>query len=60
MVWRTPREGFDPKCTALTVKHAGGSVMVWGCFTRRGVGKLSVLDRIMDKFYYRDILEQKL
>ena len=60
MVWRTPREEFDPKCTVPTVKHGGGSVMVWGCFTRRGVGKLCVLDRIMDRFYYRDILEQNL
>ena len=55
IVWRTPREEFDPKCTVPTVKHGGGSVMVWGCFTRRGVGKLCVLDRIMDRFYYRDI-----
>ena len=60
MVWRTPRKEFDSKCTVRTVKHGGGSVMVWGCYTRRGVGKLCVLDRIMDRFYYRDILEQNL
>ena len=60
MVWRTPDEDFDPKCTVPTVKHGGGSVMVWSCFTRRGVGKLYVLDRIMDRFYYRDILEQNI
>ena len=60
MVWRTLREEFDPKYTVPTVKHGGGSVIVWGCFTRRGVGKLYVLDRIMDRFYYRDILEQNL
>ena len=60
MVWRTPREDFDPKCTVPTVKRGGGSVVVWGCFTRREFGKLCVLDRIMDRFYYRDILEQNL
>ena len=42
MVWRTPREEFDPKCTVPTVKHDDGLVMVWGCFTRRRIGKLIV------------------
>ena len=60
MVWRTPREEFDSKCTVSTVKHGGDSVMVWGCFTYQRVVKLCVLDRIMDRFYYRDILEQNL
>ena len=60
MTLRPPREEFDPKCTVPTVKHDGGSVMVWGCFTRRGVGKLCVLGRIINRFYYRDILEQNL
>ena len=60
MVWRTPGDEFDPKCTVPTVKHDGGSVMVWGCFTRRGVGKLCVLHRIIDRFYYRNVLEQNL
>ena len=60
MVWRTAREEFDRKCTIPTVKHGGGSVMIWGCFISQGVEKLCVLDRIMDRFYYRDILEQNL
>ena len=60
MVWRILREEFDPKCTVPTVKHSDGSAMVWGCFIRRGVGNLCVLGRIMDRFYYRDILEQNL
>ena len=60
MLWRTPQEEVDPKCAVLTVKHSGGSVVVWGCFIRKGTGKLYVLDRIMDRHYYRDILEQNL
>ena len=60
MVWRTPHEEFDSKCTISTIKHGGGSVMVWGCFSRQRVGKLCVLDRIIDRFYYRGILEQNL
>ena len=60
MVWRTPCEEFDPKCTIPTIKQGSGSVMIWGCFTHQEVGKLCVLDCVMDRFYYRDILEQNL
>jgi hypothetical protein len=28
-VWRTPKEAYNPECRAPTVKHWGGSVMVW-------------------------------
>ena len=35
-------------------------MMVWGCFTRQRGEKLCVLGRIMNRFYYRDILEQNL
>ena len=60
MVQRSRDEEFDPKCTVLTVKHRGGSVTVWGSFTKKGVGELVILDRTMDRFYYRPILEENL
>ena len=61
MVYRTPKEEFDPKCIVPTVKHGGSSVTVWGGgFTRKGTGQLCILDRVMDRFYYHDILEQHL
>ena len=60
MVWRSRNEEFNPICTVPTVKHSGGSVTVWGRFVRNGPGRLYVLDRIMDRFYYREILEQSL
>ena len=56
----SPRKEFDPKCTIPTIKQGGGSVMIWDCFIRQRVGKLCALDRIMDRFYCRDILEQNL
>ena len=58
MVWRSQDEEFDPKCTVPTVKHGGGSVMVWGCCTKKGVGRFVILDRTMDRFYYRQVLEE--
>ena len=48
---------FDPKYTISTVKHGGGSVMVWGCFSGRGMGPLHQIEGTMDRFMYKDILE---
>ena len=60
MVWRTPKETFDPQCIVPTVKHREDSATVWGCFTRRGIGKRHIFDRTMDRLYYRVILERNL
>jgi hypothetical protein len=60
MAWRSRDEEFDPKCTVPTMKHVDGSVMVWGCFTKKRVGKLCILDRTMDRFYYRQILDENM
>ncbi len=29
LMWRQPGEEYKDKCVLLTVKHGGGSVMVW-------------------------------
>ena len=60
MVWRSKTEEFSPQCTVPTVKHHGGSVMVWGCFARGGVGNLHFIDGTMDRFVYREILQKNL
>ena len=55
MVWRTSNENFDPKCTVPTVKHGGGNVKYWGCFSLSGVGNLIFIDGNMTAELYRDI-----
>ncbi|GBL80063.1 Spectrin beta chain [Araneus ventricosus] len=35
-VWRKPKTALDPKSLRPTVKHGGGSVMVWGCMASTG------------------------
>ena len=60
MVWCTPKEEYDSHCIVPTVKHGDGSVTIWSCFTRNEVGKMCILDRNMDRFYYRDILGKYL
>ncbi|MBN3278114.1 MNX1 protein, partial [Polyodon spathula] len=40
MVRRRPGEACKPQCLAPTVKCGGGSVMIWGCFSKAGIGQL--------------------
>ena len=49
-----------PEHTIPTVKHGGGSIMWWGCFSSAGTGKLVRLDGKMDGDKYRTILEENL
>lgn len=58
--WRKPGEALDPKYTKKKVKHGGGHIMVWGCITSHGVGRLHRIDGIMDRFQYVDILTSDL
>jgi hypothetical protein len=32
-VWRTPKEAYNPACLVPTVKHGGGSVVVWAAIS---------------------------
>jgi len=59
-VWRTANSELQPKNLAATVKHGGGSVLVWGCFSSHGVGKLVFIDGIMDHKMYINILKENL
>lgn len=56
-VRRRVGERMLPECVAPTVKHGGGSVLVWGSFSFNGVGDLHRIEGILKKENYRDILE---
>lgn len=59
-VWRKPNTAMDPKNLIPTVKHGGGSVMVWGAVAASGVGNLVFVEGNMNRFQYKSILEQNL
>jgi hypothetical protein len=58
-VWRLNGERLNPKNTMKTVKH-DKKVMVWGCFTYGGVGKLYRVHGIMRKEQYHCILVNQM
>ncbi|GFV85946.1 transposable element Tcb2 transposase [Trichonephila clavipes] len=60
MVWRKQNTSHHPKHTIPTVKHGGGSVMVWGCMAASRMGKLVFIDGIMHKMAYLNILQNNL
>ncbi|KAF7250947.1 Transposable element Tcb1 transposase [Varanus komodoensis] len=59
-VWRQPGEEYKDKCVLPTVKHGGGSVMVWGCMSAAGTGELQFIEGTMNANMYCDILKQSM
>lgn len=59
-VWRKKGEAHNPKVTVPTVKHGGGNIMLWGCFSASGTGNLVKIEGIMKKEQYEKILKENL
>ena len=59
-VYRRVGEEYNVKCLKATFKFCGGNVMVWGCMSASGVGKIEFIDEKMDQHLYRSILERNL
>jgi len=58
--WCGSREALNPRFVCPTVKHGGGSVMVWGCFSYQGVGELVFIKNTMCATDYVSILSRSL
>ncbi len=56
-VWRQPGEEYKDKCVLPTVKHGGGSVMVWGCMRAASTGELQFIEGTMNANMYCDYTE---
>ncbi|KAI3364700.1 hypothetical protein L3Q82_011486, partial [Scortum barcoo] len=48
-IWCKKGEAFNPKNTIPTIKHGGGNLMLWGCFSANGSGNLITVNGTMKK-----------
>ena len=60
IVYRRPGQRYKLKYLQPTVKHGGGSIMLWGCMSYFGTGALVEIKGIMDQNKYCDILNDNL
>ena len=58
-VWRKPGTAHLRANSIPTVKHGGGSIMMWGCFSA-GTGWLVLIEGKMNAAKYTEILEENL
>jgi transposase len=58
--WIRAGEQLQNHHVKLTVKHGGGSIMLWSAITYAGVGWMCKIDGNMDKTLYKEILEDEL
>lgn len=60
-VWAWIRDGthLKPQHVKMSVKHGGGSIMLWSAITYAGTGWLCKIDGNMDKHLYKNILEDE-
>lgn len=53
--WKRDGESLQPRDVNQTVKHGGGNIKVWGCFSAHGVGPICKIDGNMNKEMYLKI-----
>jgi transposase len=59
-LWNKANEGLSDQLVQGTQKHGGGSMMMWGCMSWKGIGWACKIDGKMDAELYCDILEDEL
>lgn len=57
--WKKLKEPLRSHHVKPTVKHGGGSIMVWGCITSQGVGFMCQIEDGLNAELYRSILSDE-
>ena len=55
-VWRKSNAAFEEKNLLPTVKHDGGTIMVWGCVAASETSGLADINGIMNSAAYQYVL----
>jgi len=58
--WKEPGKRLQPNHVKKTIKHGGGSIMVWGCMTAEGPGYLAKIVGGLNAELYCVILNEDL
>ena len=59
-VRRRVGERYSPQCIVPTVKHGGGSLMIWGCMSGLGVGQVYRCEGTMRQDQYIRVLRNHM
>jgi transposase len=59
-VWKKPGSPVRSNHVLPTLKYGGGSMMVWSCFSAKGVGRLVLIESKLNAALYVDILKDDL
>ena len=59
-LWRKDGEAYTLKNMVPTDKFRGDSIMIWGSFSTKGTGKISVIVGKMNAQMYKQILQENL
>jgi len=58
--WMKPGQAYDNRFVKKTIKHGAGNIMVWGCISAKGMGRLHHIEGIMCGPDYIKILDEHL
>ncbi|KAI5613434.1 hypothetical protein C0J50_11322, partial [Silurus asotus] len=57
-VWRDPGQENQENCVFSTVRHGGGSIMVWGCINAAGAGELWITISFFSVSFFYSLLSK--
>jgi DDE superfamily endonuclease/Transposase len=58
--WRKNDEAYKSNCTVKTIKHGGGCLLLWGCISYNGTGRLILIEETLTGGKYVEILQKNL